>query len=186
MRARISQICREVMKGDEFCEVTASRLQQRTADELSSAEFMEAFSFRFDCAHLCLRHSCLHRLPARLLAGVFAMAAANFCSKRSSRCRWCCRRPFSAFTLSPWAREAPGKFWQAAFGHGLAFTFTGLVIASVLYSLAVRRAAARRSFRKHRSQASRRIRRSRRWRAAYVSPRHFAAVDSPAWSPRLV
>ncbi len=28
-----------------------------------------------------------------------------------------------------------GKFWQAAFGHGLAFTFTGLVLASVLYSL---------------------------------------------------
>lgn len=28
-----------------------------------------------------------------------------------------------------------GKFWQAAFGHGLAFTFAGLVIASVLYSL---------------------------------------------------
>jgi molybdate transport system permease protein len=28
-----------------------------------------------------------------------------------------------------------GKFWYAAFGHGLAFTFAGLVIASVLYSL---------------------------------------------------
>jgi molybdate transport system permease protein len=28
-----------------------------------------------------------------------------------------------------------GKFWQAAFGHGLAFTFMGLVLASVLYSL---------------------------------------------------
>jgi molybdate transport system permease protein len=28
-----------------------------------------------------------------------------------------------------------GKFWHAAFGHGLAFTFAGLVIASVLYSL---------------------------------------------------
>jgi molybdate transport system permease protein len=28
-----------------------------------------------------------------------------------------------------------GKFWQAAFGDGLAFTFTGLVFASVLYSL---------------------------------------------------
>src|ERR1700741_2243920 len=27
-----------------------------------------------------------------------------------------------------------GKLWQAAFGHGLAFTFAGLVIASVLYS----------------------------------------------------
>jgi len=28
-----------------------------------------------------------------------------------------------------------GRFWQSVFGHGLAFTFTGLVIASVLYSL---------------------------------------------------
>ena len=28
-----------------------------------------------------------------------------------------------------------GKLWTAAFGHGLAFTFAGLVIASVLYSL---------------------------------------------------
>lgn len=28
-----------------------------------------------------------------------------------------------------------GKLWYAAFGHGLAFTFAGLVIASVLYSL---------------------------------------------------
>jgi molybdate transport system permease protein len=30
---------------------------------------------------------------------------------------------------------ALGKLWFAAFGHGLAFTFAGLVIASVLYSL---------------------------------------------------
>jgi molybdate transport system permease protein len=28
-----------------------------------------------------------------------------------------------------------GKLWQALFGHGLAFTFSGLVFASVLYSL---------------------------------------------------
>jgi molybdate transport system permease protein len=27
-----------------------------------------------------------------------------------------------------------GKLWQAVFGHGLAFTFTGLVLASILYS----------------------------------------------------
>jgi molybdate transport system permease protein len=33
------------------------------------------------------------------------------------------------------AMGSNGQFWQAAFGHGLAFTFTGLVIASVLYSL---------------------------------------------------
>ena len=28
-----------------------------------------------------------------------------------------------------------GRFWLALFGHGLVFTFTGLVIASVIYSL---------------------------------------------------
>jgi molybdate transport system permease protein len=28
-----------------------------------------------------------------------------------------------------------GKLWQVAFGHGLAFTFGGLVVASVIYSL---------------------------------------------------
>jgi len=28
-----------------------------------------------------------------------------------------------------------GKLWQKTFGHGLAFTFTGVVLASVLYSL---------------------------------------------------
>ena len=32
-------------------------------------------------------------------------------------------------------RGALGKLWSAAFGHGLAFTFAGLVIASVVYSL---------------------------------------------------
>jgi molybdate transport system permease protein len=32
-------------------------------------------------------------------------------------------------------RGPVGKLWQAAFGHGLAFTFSGLVLASVLYSL---------------------------------------------------
>jgi molybdate transport system permease protein len=31
-------------------------------------------------------------------------------------------------------RGSLGKLWHAAFGHGLAFTFPGLVIASVLYS----------------------------------------------------
>jgi molybdate transport system permease protein len=29
----------------------------------------------------------------------------------------------------------PGKIWQSLFGHPLAFTFTGLVLASMLYSL---------------------------------------------------
>ncbi len=32
-------------------------------------------------------------------------------------------------------RGGLGRIWQAAFGHGLAFTFGGLVIASVIYSL---------------------------------------------------
>src|SRR5246500_5941875 len=37
--------------------------------------------------------------------------------------------------LAMGSRGPLGKLWQAAFGHGLAFTFAGLVIASVLYSL---------------------------------------------------
>ena len=32
-------------------------------------------------------------------------------------------------------RSPLGKLWQSMFGHGLAFTFEGLVIASLLYSL---------------------------------------------------
>ncbi len=32
-------------------------------------------------------------------------------------------------------RSPIGQFWQSSFGHGLAFTFEGLVLASVLYSL---------------------------------------------------
>ena len=32
-------------------------------------------------------------------------------------------------------RSPLGRLWQAAFGHGLAFTFEGLAFASVLYSL---------------------------------------------------
>ena len=32
-------------------------------------------------------------------------------------------------------RSPLGHFWQSTFGHGLAFTFEGLVFASVLYSL---------------------------------------------------
>jgi molybdate transport system permease protein len=37
--------------------------------------------------------------------------------------------------LAMGSRGPLGGLWQAAFGHGLAFTFTGLVIASLLYSL---------------------------------------------------
>ena len=32
-------------------------------------------------------------------------------------------------------RNFPGKIWQAWFGHTLPFTFGGLLVASVLYSL---------------------------------------------------
>ena len=40
---------------------------------------------------------------------------------------------YMLMTMGP--RGPAGKLWNAAFGHGLAFTFAGLVIASVLYSL---------------------------------------------------
>lgn len=33
------------------------------------------------------------------------------------------------------ARSPVGRIWQACFGHGLAFTFEALVVASVIYSL---------------------------------------------------
>src|SRR5271165_5418815 len=33
------------------------------------------------------------------------------------------------------SRGAIGKLWQSLFGHSLAFSFTGLVLASLLYSL---------------------------------------------------
>src|SRR5260370_17602048 len=37
------------------------------------------------------------------------------------------------FLMGP--RGPVGKLWKGGLGHGLAFTFAGLVIASVLYSL---------------------------------------------------
>jgi molybdate transport system permease protein len=40
---------------------------------------------------------------------------------------------YMLFELGP--RGALGKAWQTLFGHPLAFTFTGLVIASIIYSL---------------------------------------------------
>lgn len=40
---------------------------------------------------------------------------------------------YALIALGP--RGALGRLWQALFGHPLAFTFTGLVIASIIYSL---------------------------------------------------
>jgi molybdate transport system permease protein len=40
---------------------------------------------------------------------------------------------YALIALGP--RGALGKVWQGMFGHSLAFTFTGLVLASMLYSL---------------------------------------------------
>jgi molybdate transport system permease protein len=40
---------------------------------------------------------------------------------------------YALIALGP--RGALGKFWQGMFGHSLAFTFTGLVLASMVYSL---------------------------------------------------
>jgi molybdate transport system permease protein len=40
---------------------------------------------------------------------------------------------YALMALGP--RGVVGRFWQAVFGHSLAFTFTGLVLASMLYSL---------------------------------------------------
>jgi molybdate transport system permease protein len=40
---------------------------------------------------------------------------------------------YALIALGP--RGVLGKLWQGAFGHSLAFTFTGLVLASMVYSL---------------------------------------------------
>ena len=40
---------------------------------------------------------------------------------------------YALIALGP--RGALGKFWHGMFGHSLAFTFTGLVLASMVYSL---------------------------------------------------
>jgi len=40
---------------------------------------------------------------------------------------------YALIALGP--RGAIGRLWQIMFGHSLAFTFTGLVVASILYSL---------------------------------------------------
>jgi molybdate transport system permease protein len=40
---------------------------------------------------------------------------------------------YALMALGP--RGAIGRFWQALFGHSLAFTFAGLVLASLVYSL---------------------------------------------------
>jgi molybdate transport system permease protein len=52
-------------------------------------------------------------------------------------CRWCCRRPCSASTCwSPWGRNGPVGQLTQSLGLGLLpFTFPGLVVASVFYSL---------------------------------------------------
>ena len=73
----------------------------------------------------------------RVLAASSRRGAGSSWSRRSSRCRSCCRRPSSASTC--WWRSARAarsaartRGWPA---HGLPFTFEGLLIASVLYSL---------------------------------------------------
>ena len=57
--------------------------------------------------------------------------------KRWCRCRSCCR--LQCWDFMCWWRLGPmspvGRWYQSLTGHGLAFTFTGLVIGSVIYSL---------------------------------------------------
>ena len=60
----------------------------------------------------------------------------KFAVERSWRFRWCCRRRCWGFTCSwPSDREPDCRPWYDWTGHGLAFTFEGLVVASTLYSL---------------------------------------------------
>ncbi len=61
-----------------------------------------------------------------------------------------------------------GRWYQSFTGHGLAFTFSGLVVGSVLYSLPVRGAANGDRIRFGRPQAARRVCFARRFKLAHL------------------
>jgi len=73
---------------------------------------------------------------ARVLAGLFAMAVEILVR---GGCGVAAGAPTDRVGILHAAGDGAAwgtrKLWSAAFGHGLAFTFAGLVIASVLYSL---------------------------------------------------
>ena len=74
------------------------------------------------------------------------------------------------------SRSPLGRWWTEWTGHSLAFTFEGLVIASVLYSLpfAVQPIAA--AFCADRSEPARSVGHARRVAVPHVRARHAAAV----------
>jgi ABC-type molybdate transport system permease subunit len=65
------------------------------------------------------------------------MASFGEWCRRLWRCRWCCRRRCWASTCCwGWGRRRGwGESWFDLFGHPLAFTFWGLLVGSVIYSL---------------------------------------------------
>ena len=83
------------------------------------------------------------RLPARHRAS----SAASACWRRSSTCRWCCRRPWPG---SPCSRRSAGRAWPArrlsALGITLPFTTLGVVVAQAFVAAPFFVGAARAGF----------------------------------------
>ena len=101
-----------------------------------------------------------HWRAARVLDRLLADGAGSFSSKRSWRCRSCCRPPCSGSTCwwpsGPMQPAGPG-LRSASPATGLPFTFEGLLIASVLYSLPFAVQPIRRGVRVGRSAAARSV-----------------------------
>ncbi len=75
------------------------------------------------------------------------------------------------------SRSPVGRIWTEWTGHGLAFTFEGLVLASTSIQLAVRGPADRRRLQQRRHGVARGLRDARRLEVADIRPHHAAALD---------
>src|SRR5579885_2518994 len=115
-----------------FCKDSAFLRRRRTSFERANGI---ALAFREAC-RVGGRHPAGTRDTACLLARVFALALEIF--RRGCRCGAPRSPPtvLGFYMLVAMDPQGPlGSAWSKLFGHGLAFTFQGLIIASVLYSL---------------------------------------------------
>ena len=74
-------------------------------------------------------------------------SAASACWRRSSTCRWCCRRPWPASPCSPLSagRASPARRWARS-GSRLPFTTLGVVVAQAFVAAPFFVGAARAGF----------------------------------------